>query len=117
MPIYEYKCSDCGQRIERLQRVGDAAPDACEACGGAMERQISAPAFQFKGTGWYVTDYAGRKGESSDGPSSSSDRAGDTSAEKDTGAKTKDAGGDDTAATAPAAKTGTGAATASKSDT
>jgi putative FmdB family regulatory protein len=60
MPIYEYECSDCGRRLERLQRLDDPPPGACE-CGGAMHRQVSAPAFQFKGSGWYVTDYGGRK--------------------------------------------------------
>jgi len=68
MPIYEYQCADCGQRIERLQRIDDPPPGPCDVCSGSMQRQVSAPAFQFKGTGWYVTDYADRKGpESKDG--------------------------------------------------
>lgn len=74
MPIYEYECADCGERIERLQRLDDPPPDACEACGGSMKRMLSAPAFQFKGTGWYVTDYAGRK-SSDDGSASEPDKA------------------------------------------
>jgi putative FmdB family regulatory protein len=72
MPIYEYQCADCGQRIERLQGVNDPPPAACEACGGSMARMVSAPAFQFKGSGWYVTDYGGRKSSDDDGGSSSS---------------------------------------------
>ncbi|MCZ6508907.1 MAG: zinc ribbon domain-containing protein [Acidobacteria bacterium] len=72
MPIYEYECADCSRRIERLQRLNDPPPEACEACGGPMNRVLSAPAFQFKGTGWYVTDYAGRK-SSDDGDSSAAD--------------------------------------------
>ena len=70
MPLYEYECEACGDRIEVLQRVGAPPMGVCEACGGAMRRLLSAPAFQFKGTGWYVTDYAKKNsspaGESSD---------------------------------------------------
>lgn len=62
MPIYEYQCEQCGARTEVLQRVGAPPIGACESCGGEMKRLVSAPAFQFKGTGWYVTDYAGKGG-------------------------------------------------------
>ena len=75
MPIYEYQCADCSRRIERLQRMDDPPPGACESCGGLMQRQISAPAFQFKGTGWYVTDYADRTGPAGDDGSSSSGKS------------------------------------------
>ena len=68
MPIYEYQCEECGARTEVLQRVGAPPIGACESCGGEMKRLVSAPAFQFKGTGWYVTDYA-RKGASGNGAS------------------------------------------------
>ncbi len=57
MPLYEYQCTSCGERTEVLQRLG-SAPPACPHCGGTLEKLISAPALQFKGTGWYVTDYA-----------------------------------------------------------
>jgi putative FmdB family regulatory protein len=57
MPLYEYHCLKCG-RFETLQKFSDGPIKACPTCGGAVERLISAPAFQFKGTGWYVTDYA-----------------------------------------------------------
>ena len=77
MPIYEYECADCGERIERLQRLNDPPPDACEACGGSMKRMLSAPAIQFKGTGWYVTDYAGRKSSDDDGSSEPSGAEGE----------------------------------------
>ena len=60
MPLYEYQCTSCGQRIEVLQRLGAAPPSHCPHCGGTLEKMISAPALQFKGTGWYVTDYAKR---------------------------------------------------------
>ncbi|HEY6509119.1 MAG TPA: zinc ribbon domain-containing protein [Vicinamibacterales bacterium] len=67
MPLYEYLCDACGQRFEVIQRFSDPAPDACAKCGkGPVERQKSSPAIQFKGSGFYITDYA-RKGGSTDG--------------------------------------------------
>ena len=65
MPLYEYECDNCGHRAEVIQRVGAPPIGACEECGGEMKRLLSAPAFQFKGTGWYVTDYAKKSGAGS----------------------------------------------------
>ncbi len=62
MPIYEYQCESCGQRSEAIQRISDPPLTTCDECGGGLRKLISAPAFQFKGSGWYVTDYA-RKGD------------------------------------------------------
>lgn len=59
MPIYEYKCKDCDNHFEIMQKVSDAPPEKCEKCGGALEKQWSLSGFQFKGGGWYKTDYAG----------------------------------------------------------
>lgn len=62
MPIYEYECLNCHKRTEVLQRM-DAPPLAsCPNCGGEVKKLISAPAFQLKGSGWYATDYGGKKG-------------------------------------------------------
>ncbi len=58
MPIYEYRCTKCERRFEVIQKFSDQPLTVHEECGGAVERLLSAPAFQFKGTGWYVTDYA-----------------------------------------------------------
>jgi putative FmdB family regulatory protein len=58
MPLYEYECEKCGHRIEKIQKFSDPLLDTCEKCGGPVHKLQSAPAFQFKGTGWYVTDYA-----------------------------------------------------------
>jgi putative FmdB family regulatory protein len=58
MPIYEYKCKGCGEILEVIQKFSDAPLTIHESCGGEMERLLSPSAFQFKGTGWYVTDYA-----------------------------------------------------------
>lgn len=60
MPLYEYRCTSCGECTEVLQRLGAAPPSQCPRCGGALEKLSSVPALQFKGTGWYVTDYAKR---------------------------------------------------------
>ena len=62
MPLYEYQCLQCGKRTEVLQRLGEAPIAACPQCGGEVKKLISSPAFQFKGSGWYATDYAGKKG-------------------------------------------------------
>jgi len=61
VPLYEYRCLKCGQHTEVLQKFADKPLRICEKCAGRLEKLISAPAIQFKGTGWYVTDY-GRKG-------------------------------------------------------
>ncbi len=58
MPLYEYQCSKCGERVEKIQKFSDPPLVRCEKCGGTLERLISSPAIQFKGSGWYVTDYA-----------------------------------------------------------
>ena len=58
MPIYEYQCAKCGQTIEVIQKMSDKPLKKHEGCGGALTKLISAAGFQFKGTGWYVTDYA-----------------------------------------------------------
>jgi putative FmdB family regulatory protein len=63
MPIYEFECRKCKARNEVLQRLNDKPPVKCGKCGGRLERVASAPAIQFKGTGWYVTDYAGKNGK------------------------------------------------------
>jgi putative FmdB family regulatory protein len=59
MPLYEYQCEDCGERFERIRKFSDPPLDErCPACGGPIKKLISSPAIQFKGKGWYVTDYA-----------------------------------------------------------
>ena len=84
MPIYEYECKKCSHRFERIQRFSDPLVKKCPKCGGKVEQVISAPAVQFKGSGWYVTDYAKKSGGSS-AKSESSDGKGDSS--KDSAAK------------------------------
>src|SRR5690349_20806510 len=73
MPIYEYSCSKCGETIEVIQKFSDPVLKKHKGCGGALTKLISASGFQFKGTGWYVTDYARKSkgGDSSDKKDSS----------------------------------------------
>jgi len=58
MPLYEYQCTKCGHRFEKIQKFSDKKVKKCPECGGPVEQLLSAPAVQFKGSGWYVTDYA-----------------------------------------------------------
>jgi putative FmdB family regulatory protein len=78
MPNLEYLCKDCGHRFEQIRKFSDRQLRKCPECGGVIEQVISAPAVQFKGSGWYVTDYA-KKGASSGSLSSSSSSEGDSS--------------------------------------
>ena len=67
MPLYEYECFLCGHRFERIQKASDPLPDQCPDCGGAVRRLLGVPALQFKGSGWYVTDYGkGNGGRATD---------------------------------------------------
>jgi putative FmdB family regulatory protein len=87
MPLYEYQCKKCGHRFERIQRFSDAMVKKCPECGGKVEQMISAPAVQFKGSGWYVTDYA-KKSTGESGSKSDSDGKGDSAKEsKESGSK------------------------------
>ncbi len=96
VPIYEYECERCQHRFEIMQRFSDRALKKCEKCGGPVHKLLSAPGLVFKGSGWYVTDYA------------SPERKQALKAEKDGGSN-----GDKKSDTAPA-KSG---ATAAKKDT
>jgi putative FmdB family regulatory protein len=63
MPLYEYECEQCATRFEVIQKFSDPPAQACPSCGGSVRKLLSSPAIQFKGSGWYITDYA-RKGNS-----------------------------------------------------
>jgi putative FmdB family regulatory protein len=82
LPLYEYQCEKCGALTEKIQKFSDLPLTTCEKCGGKLERLLSAPAIQFKGTGWYITDYA-RK----------SSATASQAAEKSSGGSTSDGGG------------------------
>jgi putative FmdB family regulatory protein len=76
MPLYEYKCEKCGHRFEKIQKFSDKPVKKCPECGGKVEQVISAPAVQFKGSGWYVTDYAKKSSAPSDGKETKKDDKG-----------------------------------------
>ena len=84
MPNYEYLCQKCGHRFEKIQKFSDAMLKKCPECGGKIEQVLSAPAVQFKGSGWYVTDYAKK---SSALPASGSDSEAKADSGKDSGSK------------------------------
>ena len=63
MPLYEYECDDCGHRFERIRKFSDPPLTTCPECDGPIRKLLSPPAIQFKGTGWYVTDYARKSGD------------------------------------------------------
>jgi putative FmdB family regulatory protein len=103
MPLYEYECAACSGRFELIRKFSDPPVESCTICGkGPVQRLFSSPAIQFKGSGWYITDYAqkGKSGKS------------DGSAEKSTKDK-----GDSTTSTDGAAKSDTAAKPASSSST
>jgi len=113
MPLYEYQCDACGQRFEVIQKFSETT-DACRKCGkGPVHRLLSSPAIQFKGTGWYITDYA-QKGKSdgstgeSKAPAAAGESSADTAAKPEAKSETK---------TESSSSTTTSASTPAKSDT
>jgi putative FmdB family regulatory protein len=88
MPLYEYQCDACSHRFERIQKFSDPHVDTCPSCGGTVKKLLSSPAIQFKGSGWYITDYAKKssgdsgKGSESTSGTSSSDTSASSSADK-----------------------------------
>lgn len=98
MPLYEYECKKCGHRFEKIQKFSDKMVKKCPECGGQVEQMISAPAVQFKGSGWYVTDYAkkssspGASGNDSGSKDKKDDKGKSDSSSKDSssGSSSKD---------------------------
>lgn len=87
MPIYEYKCQQCGSHFEVRQSVSEGPLKVCQKCGGPLEKQWSRTGFQFKGEGWYVTDYASKKEAKTEGGEKSS--APESTAKSDAASNTK----------------------------
>ncbi|MGB6194702.1 MAG: FmdB family zinc ribbon protein [Terracidiphilus sp.] len=106
MPLYEYRCTKCGHRFEKIQSFSSAPETECPKCHGALERPLTVPALQFKGAGWYVNDYAGKSSGGASGGESAKpapEGAGDV----------KPAATESSSASTPASATGS----ASKSST
>jgi putative FmdB family regulatory protein len=98
MPLYEYECTSCAHRFERIQKFSDPLVDVCPTCGGAVRKLLSSPAIQFKGSGWYINDYA-RKGGGDSSTSSSTTEGG----EKKSDSSEKSPASSDASASTPAA--------------
>lgn len=109
MPLYEYECTACHKRTEKIQKFSDPEITACPKCGGVLERVISAPAISFKGGGWYADGYGNAKPAASSG--GSSEAGGSDSG----GSENKPAAESKSAEAAPAAAPATTAASASSS--
>jgi len=92
VPLYEYECQKCGRRTEKIEPVNGPHLKKCPQCGGKVERAVTAPTIQFKGSGWYVTDYAG-KSAAKEGASTEKSDGDKKEAPKESAAKeTKDSG-------------------------
>jgi putative FmdB family regulatory protein len=113
MPLYEYKCDACGNRFEKIVKFSDPPLEECPACGGKVQKLFSSPAIQFKGSGFYITDYAKKSSpESSSGKStaekSGSEKSSDKSSDSSTtGSSKSDSTKTDSATPAPAASSTT----------
>jgi putative FmdB family regulatory protein len=103
LPLYEYECVKCGHRFEKIEPFSASPVKKCPKCGAKAERQLSASAIQFKGTGWYVTDYAGKKPDSS-----SSESSGD-------GSKAKEKAGDSKSSESKSSESAKGSETSKSS--
>ena len=122
MPLYEYECNDCEHRFERIQKFSDPLVSSCPVCDGEVRKLLSSPAIQFKGTGWYVTDYAKKaSGDAKDGgdPKAAGDKKdGGKKDGSSKGADGKDAGASKSkdASSSASKKDSTASASRSRSD-
>lgn len=109
MPLYEYQCESCQNRFERIQKFSDPPIETCPLCGkGPVRKLLSSPAIQFKGSGWYITDYA-KKSSSDAGSTKSSGTDSDkkSEAKKDSGTKSETSGGSSNASPSTGTKSDT----------
>jgi len=92
LPLYEYQCKKCKHKFEKIQKFSDPPVRKCPECGGPVEKVMHAPNVQFKGTGWYVTDYGGKDKSEKSKPEGISDKASSEKKDsaKEDGAKSKD---------------------------
>ena len=87
MPLYDYQCDACAHRFEVIQKFSDPPVDVCPKCGGQVKKLLSSPAIQFKGSGWYITDYA-RKGDTGGSTPASSESKPETKTDTKSDTKT-----------------------------
>lgn len=110
MPLYEYECTACGTRLEKIQKFSDLPLTECPKCKGALKKLLSSSAIQFKGSGWYVTDYAKRhsvpeSAKSSAGDGSNGDKGKTPEGAKNEAGASKDSASKDSATKDSAVKT------------
>jgi putative FmdB family regulatory protein len=106
MPLYEFECEACKTRFERIQKFSDANPDTCPTCGqGPVRRMPSSPAIQFKGSGFYITDYAKKSSPEASATGSKSGSGDKAAGESKSGGDSKSDGGSSTASTPSASST------------
>ena len=120
MPLYEYQCDSCGHRFEALQKFSDPPLATCPKCGQALRKLLAAPAFQLKGTGWYVTDFAKKDSSSASGTagkSSESQKSDAASATKSGEGATDSAASSSSSSTPASTGSGAPATTGNKSST
>jgi putative FmdB family regulatory protein len=118
MPLYEYECDACGHRFEKIQKFSDPLEDSCPTCGGHVHKLMSSPAIQFKGSGFYITDYPkGDKGSApkSDGGKKAAAEKADASPKADAGGKGGSSG--DGASTTPSTPAAASSSTSTASAT
>jgi putative FmdB family regulatory protein len=110
MPLYEYECESCAHRFEVIQKFSDAPISVCPKCGGAVQKLLSSPAIQFKGSGFYLTDYGRGTGSKSESANTKAGKAesgatsgGDSAAKSDSGSSDSKTSTSDTSSAKPAA--------------
>lgn len=106
MPLYEYRCKNCGHQFEKIQSFSAPEEKECPVCQGPLEKLLSAPAIQFKGSGWYATDYASKSKRASmkasaDGDSKSSDSKADSKSTDKPAATSSDSGSNSSSSSKP----------------
>lgn len=115
MPLYEYECDACGHRFEVIQKFSDSPIDKCPACGSTVHKLQSAPAFQFKGTGWYATDYA-KSGGTAESKGGKDGQKADGTTESEGGAGTAKPASGDAGSTSSPSSAGASSSAAAKPD-
>ncbi len=103
MPIYEYSCQKCGAHMEVMQKISDKPLARHAKCGGKLEKEWSRTGFQFKGSGWYVTDYAGKKSEAKESKETKAESSSPSDAKSEPTKATAEPKGEKKSAGAPAA--------------
>ena len=114
MPLYPYRCTQCGHSFEKIQSFSDEPESVCPKCGGVLERPLTAPRLQFKGAGWYVNDYASKSSGSSESGTSEKSEKKDSSSDS-TSTESKKPAASESTPSAPSAPASTSSSTSSDS--